>query len=595
MGNVDPYLKIRQAYAPCFTRDGRRLVFLMNTTGTPQVYAMDAHGGWPDLLTDYDDRIQMVATSAATDWAVFGMDVGGNERQQLYALDLTDGRVFRLTPDSGAIFEFGAFDPGGDRVAYASTRRNGRDFDIYIQALRPDAEPQLVQERAGWWRVEDWSGDALLLSHWVTHWNQALYRFDLGSGRMERLTPSGGPPARYAQPALRGDRVYCVSDFGRDYAGLAVLPADGSGAVRWLATPDHDVEQLAVDAAGRRAVYSVNQDGYSAVWVHELSDGRSWRVAGLDGGVVSGLCFDPAGERVAAVYQSPIEPSNIRLFAASAGGPVASVTRVRPTGLDPDRFVRPASIRIPAGPDLEIPVFLYRPRQIQGARPVVVSIHGGPEAQERPGFNAIYQYFVEHGYIVAAPNVRGSTGYGNRYMHLDDKDKRMDAVADLARLAEWLRTQPDVDGGRIALMGGSYGGFMVLAGLAAYPDMFRAGVDIVGIANFETFMQNTGPWRRALREAEYGSLDHDRELLRRISPIRQVDRISAPLFVVHGANDPRVPVGEAEQIVEALRARGRRVEYVRFDDEGHGVVRLANRRALYPRIEAFLDEVFASP
>src|SRR5207237_7353070 len=225
----------------------------------------------------------------------------------------------------------------------------------------------------------------------------------------------------------------------------------------------------------------------------------------------------------------------------------------------------------------------------RGGAPCVVIVNGGPEGQYRPTFQAVAQYLASAGFAVLAPNVRGSTGYGRAYLHLDDVRKRMDSVADLAHAAYWLRDSGRADPKRIAVYGGSYGGFMVLAALTTYPDLWAAGVDIVGIANFVTFLENTGPWRRKLREAEYGSLEQDREFLAQISPIHRVDRITSPLFVVHGANDPRVPVGEAEQIVAALRSRNVPVEYMRFEDEGHGLIKRANRLVAYPAIARFLD------
>ena len=220
---------------------------------------------------------------------------------------------------------------------------------------------------------------------------------------------------------------------------------------------------------------------------------------------------------------------------------------------------------------------------------MVINVHGGPEGQSRPEFDPIVQYLVARGYAVLEPNVRGSTGYGYEYQSLDDVRLRMDSVTDLQHAVFWLRESGIADPKRIAVMGGSYGGFMVLAAITTYPDLWAAAVDIVGIANFVTFLENTGPWRRKLREAEYGSLEQDREFLEQISPIHRVDRISSPLFVVHGANDPRVPVGEAEQIVAALRERNVPVEYKRFEDEGHGLVKRSNRLIAYPAIGRFLD------
>jgi dipeptidyl aminopeptidase/acylaminoacyl peptidase len=239
----------------------------------------------------------------------------------------------------------------------------------------------------------------------------------------------------------------------------------------------------------------------------------------------------------------------------------------------------------------DIPAFFSLPNTDTGSgeTPVIVDIHGGPESQRRPSFNSVKQYLLANGYAVFEPNVRGSSGYGKSYAALDDVEKRMDSVADIKAAVEWLHDHPAVDPDRIVAMGGSYGGFMVLAAMTEYPELWAAGVDIVGIANFVTFLENTGDWRRELREAEYGSLAADREFLESISPINRVEAISSPLFVLHGANDPRVPVDEAEQIVDRAREQGVPVEKLVFEDEGHGITKLENRIEAYQEIVDFLE------
>jgi len=264
-------------------------------------------------------------------------------------------------------------------------------------------------------------------------------------------------------------------------------------------------------------------------------------------------------------------------------------------GIPVETFVAPELIDYPTfdqdetGQTRRIPAWFFRPPgQSEKPAPVVVYVHGGPESQYRPIFHFLMQYFLQQGYAVLAPNVRGSTGYGKAYGHLDDVEKRMDSVTDLAYAVYWLRQQPGIDRNKIIVYGGSYGGFMVLAALTQYPDLWAGGVDIVGISNFVTFLTNTSAYRRAHREAEYGSLQNNREFLERISPSNHVDNIVAPLFVIHGANDPRVPLSEAEQMVAALRSRAVPVELLVFPDEGHGVIKLQNKLAMYPAIVEFL-------
>jgi dipeptidyl aminopeptidase/acylaminoacyl peptidase len=262
-------------------------------------------------------------------------------------------------------------------------------------------------------------------------------------------------------------------------------------------------------------------------------------------------------------------------------------------GIPFSSFAEPELIEYPSFDGLKIPAWYYPPQKDahkgDGPPPVIVYPHGGPESQTRASFNALFQYFMQAGYGVLAPNVRGSTGYGVKYLNMDNTVKRMDSVKDLAHAAYWLRDSKKGDPKRLAVYGGSYGGFMVLAQVTFFPDLWAAGIDVVGICNWITFLEKTGPYRRANREAEYGNLREHREFLEKISPINHVDKIKCPMMVIHGANDPRVPIEEAEQIVAALKKRNIPVEYLRYEDEGHGLAKLKNRLDAYPKMVAFLD------
>jgi len=319
-----------------------------------------------------------------------------------------------------------------------------------------------------------------------------------------------------------------------------------------------------------------------------LFSGRGRRMPDpeLPAGIAGGFAYAPDSGHVSFTLTAPDRNPDVWVLdlRASEGG-LRRVTRSATAGIPPATFRRPKVVRYEASDGLTIPGLLYEPEESNA--PVVVNVHGGPEGQSRPGFGAVSQYLLGRGYATFLPNVRGSTGYGKRYTHLDDVRLRMDSVRDLADAAAWLRGRGHE---RIAVMGGSYGGFMVLAAMTEYPELWSAGVDIVGIANFVTFLENTGSYRRALREPEYGSLEKDQEFLQSISPIHKADRIAAPLMVIHGKNDPRVPVGEAEQIVDLVRKTGGEVEYLLYEDEGHGLAKLANRLDAYPKIADFLDD-----
>ncbi|MBC8446904.1 MAG: S9 family peptidase [Chloroflexi bacterium] len=601
------YLNIRAAYGPSFSPDGRQVAFLTNITGVPQVWRISAEGGWPDQLTFAEDRCGFVSYSPTDDQMLFGMDAGGNERQQLFLLS-GDGQTLRpLTAQPEAIHHFGGWSHDGQRIAWTANRRDVRHFDVYVQEVANGAVT-CVWQTEGMNLVAGWSPDGrhLLVVRSHSSFDRDLYLLDLPSGAVRHLTPHEGQVGYESLTwAADGRGLYLVSDRGREFLALAYLDLaaepgdDGHALLRFLVTPDWDVEALALSPGGQRLAYLTNVEGYSERTALDLATGRVLPLPAFPRGVWDPprlcrwgrrLAFSGDGRKLAFAFSSPTHNPDVWVTDLETGA-VTQLTHSSRAGIPQSSFAEPELIRYRSFDGLEIPAFLYLPPgAARGGRlPVIVDVHGGPEAQRRPEFDPLYQYFIHRGYAVLAPNVRGSTGYGLTYTHLDDVEKRMDSVADLAYAALWLAESGVADPQRIGVMGGSYGGFMVLAALTAYPDLWAAGVDIVGIANFVTFLENTGPWRRHLREAEYGSLAHDRALLESISPLHHVDKIRAPLLVIHGANDPRVPIGEAEQIVEALRARSVPVEYLRYEDEGHGLVKLKNRLDAYPRVAEFLD------
>ncbi|HSM57113.1 MAG TPA: S9 family peptidase, partial [Candidatus Sulfomarinibacteraceae bacterium] len=442
-------------------------------------------------------------------------------------------------------------------------------------------------------------GGRLAFSRVQSSFKHDLFEFNLRRGEARRLSPAG-EQATYEQVAYSpgGLTLYVVTDLASDFLHIRRLePA--SGTWETLVSPNWDVELMALSPSGRYLAYAVNVEGGSRLEVIDMARGAGWPGPGLGAtpGVVGyfdqRLAFSPDDERLAFSFSSATRTSDVYVWDVTDDEAYAATMSAH-GGLPVNSFVAPELVRYATFDEREIPAWYYRPAYAGGEDgagfPVVVIVHGGPESQYRPAFNFLAQYLAHHGYGVLAPNVRGSTGYGNSYSHLDNAEKRMDAVADLAHAARWLKGRAEVDGERIAVYGGSYGGFMVLSALTTYPELWAAGVDIVGISDFVTFLENTSDYRRAHREAEYGSLAEHREFLERIAPMRHVDRIQAPLMVIHGANDPRVPLSEAQQLVDALREREVPVEFLVFDDEGHGIVKLRNKRVAYPAIVAFLDQ-----
>ncbi|QLG63443.1 S9 family peptidase [Halorarum salinum] len=615
--DIERYLNVRSAHSADFAPDGA-LAFLMDTTGTPQVWTVEEPGAWPVQRTFYDERVTFVDWSPERRELVFGMDQGGNERVQLYRLVPDTGRIRNLTQRPAAKHRWGGWRSDGDRFAFASNRRDEAAFDVYVQdrdAVGSDAER--VYEGDGWLSVAGWSPDdgRLLVHEAHSSFDHDLHALELSSKEFVHLTPHDGN-ARFLSPEWGpdGDAVYLCTDRDGDTLRLERLSVDTGELTPLVDGDGWNVDGVALDEDTRRLVYSRNVDGYTELTVADLvatDDVEPLSEPDLPRGVAGGVSFADDGDRYALTVTGSTVNANVYV-AGTASGATERWTYAATAGIPEDTFVEPELVHYPTFDDRDVPAFFSLPdsphgdgegapggraaaeaapgEQPAGDTPVVVDVHGGPESQRRPSFNGVKQYLLSQGYAVFEPNVRGSSGYGKAYTHLDDVERRMDSVADLRAGVEWLHDHPEVDPDRIAVMGGSYGGFMVLAAMTEYPDLWAAGVDVVGIANFVTFLENTGDWRRELREAEYGSLEEDREFLESISPTNNVDAIAAPLFVLHGENDPRVPVGEAERIVTGARDQGVPVRKLIFEDEGHGFSKLENRIEAYRAVAEFLDE-----
>jgi dipeptidyl aminopeptidase/acylaminoacyl peptidase len=583
------YLNVRQAYGAGFAPDGQTLAFLTDITGTPQVWTIDAPERWPRQRTFGAERVGGVKYAPVGDRLLYVADVGGNERMQLVVQEEEGTREIALTDAPDVFHVFGDWSHDGQRIAYASNARDAAFFDVYVQEVREGAPAERVYTHDGTNYASTWSPDdgALLITRAIAPFEQHLLLLELREHAARPLTDAN-QPARYMAPHWTHDgrTLLVLSDRGRDTIGLASIEV-ASGELRWLRTGDWDYTLLEISRDGRYLALVENVEGYGVLHVLDAETLQPVAAPEVPPGVILDLDWHPDGRQLAVTISGAAGNADIWLCSVEEGA-LVQVTHSARGGIPGDSFAPPELVRYPTFDGRQIPAFLYRPAGMSANLPTVVYVHGGPESQFVPAFNPVIQYLVQRGYAVLAPNVRGSTGYGVAYSHLDDVQLRMDSVADLQHAVFWLR-EHGAAADRVAVMGGSYGGFMTLAAITTYPQLWAAAVDIVGIANFVTFLEHTSSWRRALREAEYGSLERDREFLQRISPIHHIDRIAAPLMVIHGANDPRVPVGEAEQIVAGLRERGRPVEYLRFEDEGHGLVKLPNRIRAYTAVATFLD------
>jgi dipeptidyl aminopeptidase/acylaminoacyl peptidase len=595
--DIERYLQIRSAGGADFAPDGT-LAFQMNTTGTSQVWTIESAGEWPVQRTFYDEELSFVDWSPERRELAFGMDQGGNERAQLYRLDPDTGRIHELTAKPDAKHRWGGWSHDGERFAFASNRRDESVFDVYVQGREETGnDAELVHEGDGWLSVAGWGpdDDRLLVHRAHASFDHDLYVLHLDNGAFHHLTPHEDDEVRFNSVAWGpdGHSVYVTTDLDADKLRLARIDLESTDVTTVVEDEEWNVDGVAVDEDSGRVVYSKNVDGHTELTAGEFTDPDTIRELSqpdLPEAVMGGVSFDDGAERYAITVSGSTVNANVFVVDTETGE-TERWTYAPTAGIPEDTFVEPELVHYPTFDGRDIPAFFSTPDDAgDGDTPVIVDIHGGPESQRRPSFNGVKQYFLSNGYAVFEPNVRGSSGYGKAYTHLDDVEKRMDSVKDIHAAVEWLHDHPVVDPDRIVAMGGSYGGFMVLSAMTEYPELWAAGIDIVGIANFVTFLENTGEWRRSLREAEYGSLEDDREFLESISPINNVENIQAPLFVLHGENDPRVPVSEAEQIVEKVREQNVPVRKLIFEDEGHGFSKRENRIEAYREVVEFLKE-----
>ena len=556
---------------------------------TTQLHHVAKPLGMRAQVTFFDEPVSAAGVNpGARDGFVYLKDSGGSEFYQLFFFDAEDGRSSRLS-DGKSRYIGVSWSPSGRQVGYSTTEGNGVDWDLHIQDLA--GERRVVQQGEGvGWRIDDWSDDEtrLLISRYISVNESRLYEFDLATGARRRLL--GGVRAAFGTVRYgAGDDLYFTSDMDSEFRRLHRLDlVTGVVSVLTADTP-WDVATFAVSRDKARLAYVVNENGLSRLYAFEIGDRRFTALPEIPAGIVSGLRFDPHADRLGFTVSSATTPSDV--FSVDFGSrQLTRWTMSEIGGLSRDQLAQPSLIAYESFDGRSIPAFVYKPSE-GGPHPVIVNIHGGPEGQARPGFSPSTQFYLnELGAAVIFPNVRGSAGYGKSYLKLDNGRAREDSVRDIGALLDWIAEQPDLDADRVAVMGGSYGGYMVLASLVHYGDRLRAGVERVGISNFVTFLENTQPYRQDLRRAEYGDeRDPDmRAFLESISPLNRVAEIDTPLLISQGLNDPRVPASESEQIVAALKARGVPVWYVLAENEGHGFSRKANRDYLTAVTAEFL-------
>jgi dipeptidyl aminopeptidase/acylaminoacyl peptidase len=593
------YSEYRRAEPLAWHPQRRELLISTRFGDSPQVHLVTAPLGDRRQLTFFPERVTgaMFPPSAhRSDHFVFAKDAGGAERFQLYRYDVPSGAITLLT-DGKSRNELGKFSRAGVRLAYTSTRRNGKDTDLYVVDPRdPKSDRRLVELEGGGWTPLDWSPDSrhILVSETVSVSESYLWLIDGTDGTKELITPkSGGEKSRYEGGAFSPDGrgIYTTTDKGSEFLRLAYLDL-GSKEHRVIGEGiNWDVQEFELARDGRTLAAVVNEEGVGVLHLFDVKNDREKPRPKIPAGNLHGILFHPNSRDLAFALSSASHPDDVFSLDVTTGR-VDRWTESETGGVDVSQAEEPELIKWASFDGRMISGFLYLPpARFAGPRPVIIDLHGGPEGQFRPGYLNQRRYYLDAlGAAVIFPNVRGSTGYGKSFTRLDNGGRREDSVKDVGALLDWIRTRGELDGKRVMVTGGSYGGYLSLATAYHYADRLRCAVDVVGIANMVSFLEHTEPYRRDLRRVEYGDeRDPDmRAFFQKIAPLNNVKSITKPLFVVHGRNDPRVPVAESEQIVAALKKQKTPVWYLVAKDEGHGFAKKKNSDYLFFATVAFM-------
>jgi len=605
--DLNRYQNVRWARFRDWTADGRGLYITTRFADVDQVHRVDMPGGARRQVTFHDEPVGSIVRRPGGDSLIFTRDAGGSEFSQVFLLDPADGTAKMLTDGESRNGDV-AWDRDGRRIAYTSTARNGASNDVWL--MDPDdpdgARVVLEAPDGSAWSATEFSasGSKVLVGDYVSIADSRVNLLDLDTGAVTLLAGGDGMASANYPLAFdeQDDGVWLLTDRDSEFVRLAWQAAK-PGAQPEIITGDipWDVDEGAVSHDRRRLAFTTNESGMSRLYLLDTRTRRYRVVTDMPDGLVYDLAFSPDDRRLAMTISNATTPSDA--FVIELGrAPLEYERLTRWTtseigGLDASRFRAPELITFPTfdevdGAPRRIPAWVYKPAG-SGPFPVVVSIHGGPEGQSRPGFSSVYQMWLDKlGVAVIVPNVRGSSGYGKTYLSLDNGVLREDSVRDIGSLLDWIGTRHDLDADRVAVYGGSYGGYMVLATSFHYSDRLKAAVDVVGISNFVTFLENTQDYRRDLRRVEYGD-ERDpamRAHLDQISPLNHVDRIRHPMLIVQGQNDPRVPVTESQQVVAALRGQGQVVWYMNALNEGHGYRKKENRDVYQQATVMFLRE-----
>ncbi|MCK9426109.1 MAG: S9 family peptidase [Ignavibacteriaceae bacterium] len=596
---MNQYQNTRSAGLSGWLPNGEGILISTRFGETAQIHHVKTPGGTRRQITFFPEPINVASINhdKSKKEFLFLKDVGGNEFAQIYLFDLKTGS-YKLLTDGKSLYGGINWSNKGDKFAYYSTKRNGKDYDLYINDFSSDSK--MILQVEGSWSVADWSSDdkSLLIEKSVSAGESYFYHLDIASGKLEQINPTSEKIA-YGGAAFSkdGKGIFITSDQNSEFQVLKYYDLRSRQFTNLTKQIPWDVVGFTISNKGDKLAFTTNEGGMYKLYLLDTKAKKYSEIKNLPQGIIGGFAFSPDDNELAFVSNTSTTPGDI--FSVNLKtNKLTRWTFSEVGGLNTENFTSPelieyASFDFVDGKARMIPAYLFKPKNKKGPVPVIISIHGGPEGQYLPGFSSFTQFLVnELGVAVLAPNVRGSTGYGKTYLSLDNWENREKSVEDIGKLLDWIATQSDLDAKKVCVFGGSYGGYMVLSSMTHFNDRLACAIDVVGISNFVTFLENTQAYRRDLRRVEYGDerIPEMKEFLNKISPTTNANKITKPLFVVQGLNDPRVPASEAEQIVKVVRENHGSVWYLLAKDEGHGFRKKSNIDYYNNAIVLFLEE-----
>lgn len=587
----EQFTAVRMHHSAAYSHDGTQIAFIANTSGQHNLWVVPSGGGMARQLTAFQDNaVRSLEWSHDDSRIAFIADVDGNEQHQVYVIDAAGGWPKMLTNKLDAQYNLAGWSPDDSKLLFSGNDREPSNVDPIEYDMETGELRRLLTGAI--YYAAGYSNDGAYVNVIQVYGNthQDVWIVETESGEAALATPHEGGAIHYPAGWKKDNSgFFMVTNEGREFSNLAFYDLK-TGKWDWFFTPDHDVDSVDISGDGKTMIVRINNGGSSELHGWNLTTGDKLDLPDFPVGVVLTSDINHDGSKLAICFSSAKESANIYEFDLQTGA-MTALSQSMLGGIDLDDMVDPELIHYPTFDGKQIPAWLYKPQNAVDNVPVLLSIHGGPESQERPQYNysGLYQYLLNRGIAILAPNIRGSTGFGISYQQLIHRDWGGDELKDIEHAAKYLQSLDWVDNDKIGVFGGSFGGFATLSAVTRLPDYWAVGVDIVGPSNLITFLESVPPHWKPMMKTWLGDTVEDRDFLIERSPITYAANIKAPLLVIQGANDPRVVKAESDQMVEIMRENGSEVTYYVDPEEGHGATRTKNRNKWMQMIAEYVE------